>query len=144
MVKSIVVGSTDVTDGAFELRGTEQVTNARIVLTDRVSELNGTVTVRNQEAKDSSVVVFADDAALWTFPTRFVRMARDRRARRTSRCVDCPAAPISWPPWTISKRASGRTPSSSNACVSRARAYGPRRRDQDGRPAAPRALKHIA
>jgi hypothetical protein len=76
MVKSIVVGSTDVTDGAFELRGTEQLTNARIVLTDRVSELNGTVTVRNQEATDSSVVVFADDAALWTFPTRFVRMAR--------------------------------------------------------------------
>jgi uncharacterized protein (DUF2141 family) len=76
MVKSIVVGSADVTDGAFELRGTEQITNARIVLTDRVSELNGTVTVRNQEAKDSSVVVFADDAALWTFPTRFVRMAR--------------------------------------------------------------------
>ena len=76
MVKSIVVGPTDVTDGAFELRGTEQLTNARIVLTDRVSELNGTVTVRNQEAKDSSVVVFAADAALWTFPTRFVRMAR--------------------------------------------------------------------
>ena len=76
MVKSIVVGPTDVTDGAFELRGTEQLTNARIVLTDRVSELNGTVAVRNQEAKDSSVVVFAADAALWTFPTRLVRMAR--------------------------------------------------------------------
>ena len=76
MVKSIVVGSTDVTDGAFELRGTEQIANARVVLTDRVSELNGTVSVRNQEAKDSSVLVFADDAALWTFPTRFVRMAR--------------------------------------------------------------------
>ena len=76
MVKSIVVGPTDVTDGAFELRGTEQVTNARVVLTDRVSELNGTVTVRNQEAKDSSVIVFAEDAARWSFPTRFVRMAR--------------------------------------------------------------------
>jgi len=76
MVKSIVVGPTDVTDGAFELRGTEQITNARIVLTDRVSELNGTVTVRNEEAKDSSVIVFADDAALWTFPTRYVRMSR--------------------------------------------------------------------
>ena len=76
MVKSIVVGPTDVTDGAFELRGTESITNARIVLTDKVSELNGTVTIRNQEAKDSSVIVFADDAALWTFPTRYVRMAR--------------------------------------------------------------------
>ena len=76
MVKSIVVGSTDVTDGAFELRGTEQITNARIVLTDRVGELNGTVSIRNQDAKDSSVVVFAEDATRWTFPTRFVRMTR--------------------------------------------------------------------
>ncbi|HET9271646.1 MAG TPA: carboxypeptidase-like regulatory domain-containing protein [Vicinamibacterales bacterium] len=76
MVKSIVIGSTDVTDGGFELRGTEQITNARIVLTDRLSELNGNVTLRNQEVKDSSVIVFAEDAALWTFPTRYVRMLR--------------------------------------------------------------------
>ena len=76
MVKSIVIGPTDVTDGGFELRGTEQITNARIVLTDRLSELNGNVTQRNEAAKDSSVIVFAEDAALWTFPTRYVRMLR--------------------------------------------------------------------
>jgi hypothetical protein len=76
MVKSIVIGPTDVTDGGFELRGTEQITNARIVLTDRLGELNGNVTQRNQEAKDSSVIVFAEDAGLWTFPTRYVRMLR--------------------------------------------------------------------
>jgi hypothetical protein len=76
MVKSIVVGPTDVTDGTFEVRGTEQITSARIVITDRLSELNGTVTLRNQEVKDSSVIVFADDANLWTFPTRYVRMSR--------------------------------------------------------------------
>jgi hypothetical protein len=76
MVKSIVVGPTDVTDGAFDVRGTEQVTNARIVLTDRVNELNGTVTLRNQEVKDATVIVFADDPNQWAFPTRYVRMAR--------------------------------------------------------------------
>jgi hypothetical protein len=76
MVKSIVVGPADVTDGGFELRGTEQITSARIVLTDRLSELNGTVTLRNQPAKDSTVIVFAEDAALWTFPTRYVRTVR--------------------------------------------------------------------
>ena len=86
MVKSIVVGPTDVTDGTFEMRGTEQIGNARIVLTDRLSELNGTVTLRNQEAKDSSVVVFAEDANLWTFPTRYVRMSRaDAQGRFTLR-----------------------------------------------------------
>jgi len=76
VVKSVVVGSADVTDGAFDLRGTEQLTNARIVLTDQVSEVNGTATVRNQDAKNYSVLVFAEDAALWTFPTRYVRMVR--------------------------------------------------------------------
>jgi len=76
MVKSIVVGPADITDGAFEVRGTEQITNARIVLTDRVTELNGTVTQRNQPAKDSSVIVFPEDPARWTFPTRYVRTVR--------------------------------------------------------------------
>jgi hypothetical protein len=76
MVKSVVIGPTDVTDGAFELRGTEQITNARIVVTDRVSELNGTVSLGKQDAKDYSVVAFAEDATRWAFPTRFVRMAR--------------------------------------------------------------------
>jgi len=75
-VKSITVGSVDVTDGALELRGTEQVTSARIILTDRISEVNGTVTLHDQPAKDYSVVIFADDPALWTFPTRYVRTAR--------------------------------------------------------------------
>jgi hypothetical protein len=76
MVKSIVVGSTDVTDGPFELRGTEQFTNARIVLTDRLTEVNGAVTQSNKGVKDASVLVFAEDANLWTFPTRYVRMIR--------------------------------------------------------------------
>jgi hypothetical protein len=76
VVKSIVVGPADVTDGGFDMRGTEQITNARVVLTDRVSEVNGTVTQRNQPAKGSSVIVFAEDPALWTFPTRYVRTVR--------------------------------------------------------------------
>ena len=86
MVKSIVAGSADVTDGTLELRGTEQLTNARIVLTDRVSEVNGAATVRNQDASSYSVLVFAEDPALWTFPTRYVRMTRaDTQGRFTLR-----------------------------------------------------------
>jgi hypothetical protein len=86
MVKSIMLGSTDVTDGTFDLRGTEQIANARIVLTDRLSEVNGTVKARNQAAKDSNVIVFAEDPALWTFPTRYVRTSRtDAQGRFTLR-----------------------------------------------------------
>jgi hypothetical protein len=85
-LKSIVVGTADVTDGAFEVRGTEQITNARIVITDRVSELNGTVSLGNQEAKGSTVIVFAEDANRWTFPTRYVRMVRaDEQGRFSMR-----------------------------------------------------------
>jgi hypothetical protein len=85
-VKSIVVGSTDVTDGTFDVRPTDQITNARIVLTDRLSEVNGTVKARNQAAKDSSVIVFAEDSTLWTFPTRYVRTSRaDAQGRFTLR-----------------------------------------------------------
>ena len=76
MLKSVVVGAVDVTDAALDLKGTEQVTNARIVITDRVAEVNGGASVGNQSAKDFSVVVFAADASLWAFPTRFVRTAR--------------------------------------------------------------------
>jgi hypothetical protein len=83
-VKSIVVGSADVTDGTFELRGTEQITNARIVLTDRVTEVNGTATVGRAAATNYTVVAFADDAALWTFPTRHVRTARADKDGRFS------------------------------------------------------------
>jgi hypothetical protein len=85
-IKSIVVGNTEVTDGGFELRGTEQLTNARIVLTDRVSEINGTATAGNQDAKSYVVIAFADDPALWNFPTRYVRSARpDAQGRFTLR-----------------------------------------------------------
>jgi len=86
IVKSIVVGSADITDGTLELRGTEQLTNARIVLTDKVSEVNGMATVRNQDAMGYSVLVFAEDPALWTFPTRYIRMTRaDPQGRFTLR-----------------------------------------------------------
>ena len=40
------------------------------------STYNGTVSLGKQDAKDYSVVAFAEDATRWTFPTRFVRMAR--------------------------------------------------------------------
>jgi hypothetical protein len=76
VVKSIDVGGTDVTDGAMEFKGTEQVTGARITLTDKITELNGSATAGGSAAKDYSVIVFADDAAKWVFPTRHVRSVR--------------------------------------------------------------------
>ena len=86
VVKSIVVGSADVTDGALELRGTEQVTNARIVLTDRVSEVNGTATCAIRRRRSTASSCSPRTPALWTFPTRYLRTARaDAQGRFTLR-----------------------------------------------------------
>jgi hypothetical protein len=76
MVKSITVNDADVADASLDLRGTEQITGARVVLTDKIAEVNGTVTVRGQPARDYTVVVFPDEPARWAFPTRYVRTAR--------------------------------------------------------------------
>jgi hypothetical protein len=60
------------------LRGTSSC--QRIVLTDRVSGVNGTATLRNQEATAYTVVVFARTRAL-DLPPRYLRTARaDTRA----------------------------------------------------------------
>lgn len=76
VLKSVQVGGNDVTDTGLDLKGTEQIAGARIVVTDKVTELNGTATLGGATAKDYSVVVFAEEEARWTFPTRYVRTAR--------------------------------------------------------------------
>lgn len=76
LVKSIVVAGHDVTDTGLDFKGTEQLTGARVTVTDKVTELNGTATLGGATARDYSVVVFAEDDAKWTFPTRFVRTAQ--------------------------------------------------------------------
>jgi hypothetical protein len=75
-VKSVEVGGTDVIDGALEFKGTEQLSGARITLTDKITELNGSATIGGAAAKDYSVIVFADDRNKWAFPTRYVRSVR--------------------------------------------------------------------
>jgi hypothetical protein len=80
VVKSITIDDADVTDSALDLRGNEQIINARVLLTDKISELNGTVTARGQAARDYTVVVFPEETSRWTFPTRYIRTARANQA----------------------------------------------------------------
>jgi hypothetical protein len=82
VLKSVDVGGTDVTDTALDFKGTEQITGARITLTDKVTELNGSATLGGAAAKDYSVVVFADDAAKLVFPTRYFRSVRGNQQGR--------------------------------------------------------------
>ena len=48
----------------------------QIVLTDRISEVSGTVKASGQPVSAASVVLFPDDPAQWAFPSRRVRMVR--------------------------------------------------------------------
>ena len=74
MVKSVLADNEDVTDTGIELANGRETT-IRIVLTDRIGEVSGTVSSRAPLGAQT-VVVFADDPARWGYPSRFVRTAR--------------------------------------------------------------------
>ena len=72
-LKEITVNGLSAIDGPVELGPGQQV-DARIVLTDRVTEVNGTVNAT--DARGSSVVVFAADVTKWGGRSRYVRKAQ--------------------------------------------------------------------
>jgi hypothetical protein len=70
-VASVSVGGIDVTDTGFDVRLGENITDATIRLTDRISEISGVL--QDQSGKgvtDRVVVAFPVDPALWTSPRR--------------------------------------------------------------------------
>jgi hypothetical protein len=72
-VSQIFVDGVDVTDEPIDLKG--QNGSARVVLTDRITTLNGVVQAR-REASNYSVLVFPDDVTRWNYPSRYVRASR--------------------------------------------------------------------
>jgi Carboxypeptidase regulatory-like domain len=72
-VKAILLDGDDVTDDAFDLAG--KTGTLRVVMTDRLTSLSGTIQ-SNSNIRDHNVIVFPDEAAKWTFPSRFVRTVR--------------------------------------------------------------------
>ena len=78
-VKAIMLDNTDVTDRAIDL-SRDQGTTIRVVLTDRVTELAGSVTSASfappDADMDATVVIFPDDESKWSYPSRFIRSLR--------------------------------------------------------------------
>ena len=70
-VKAIVVNGSDVTDSKMTLAPNQEA-EALIVLTNRLTSVDGTVSAGGQPA-NADVVVFAADASKWSYPSRFVR-----------------------------------------------------------------------
>jgi hypothetical protein len=76
-LKSVLLNGTDVTDTGVEFKAEEEVTGVQIVVTDRVSEVNGKVTdAKGEPTRDYTVVIFPEDSARWEFPSRYVRAGR--------------------------------------------------------------------
>lgn len=76
MLDAITLDGADVTDRVLEFSGSQDLRGARVTVTDRVTEVRGSVAAGAQPARDYTVVIFPDDETKWTFPSRYVRAAR--------------------------------------------------------------------
>jgi hypothetical protein len=73
-VKAVLVDDADVTDTAIDLRHGQSAV-ARVVLTDRVTDVIGVVSSQLSSGPPS-VIVFPDDAGTWGYRSRYVRVVR--------------------------------------------------------------------
>ena len=66
ILKSIRVNGADVTDGGIEFKPGEALTGVDVLLTSKVTEVNGAVKgAGSQPAKDYTLVVFSDEPQRW-------------------------------------------------------------------------------
>ncbi len=80
MLATIEANGNDVTDKPIELLGSAP--DLRIVLTTRVTEVSGVVTIDRAPAGNASVIVFPEDRSKWTFPSRYIAFADTDAAGR--------------------------------------------------------------
>ena len=77
ILDSVTVAGMDVTDTPFDFGTGEEVKNARIVVTDKVSQVSGSVSDKDGKSlRDFTVLVFPDDNTKWTAPSRYLQSAR--------------------------------------------------------------------
>lgn len=78
MLKSVTMNGTDVTDTGLTFKSGENVSGLEVVLTPKVTEVNGGVTgTDGSPVKEYTVVIFSDDPEKWTAPmTRWVAASR--------------------------------------------------------------------
>jgi carboxypeptidase family protein len=77
MLKSVTAGGRDVTDTPIELRSGESIGNITVVFTDKVNEINGSVTSdQGAPASEYTVLAFSTDPSLWRPQSREIATAR--------------------------------------------------------------------
>jgi len=76
-LKGVYASGRDVSDSPLEVRNNQSTTGVSIVLTDRPTEITGTVVDgRNLAAPDAWVIAFSVDAGAWRPQTRQVQASR--------------------------------------------------------------------
>ena len=76
-LEAVIVGGSDVTDRPVDFQPNDQIKDAQILLTDRVTQIAGTVSDRDGEtSRDFTVIVFPEDETKWAPPSRYVKSAR--------------------------------------------------------------------
>jgi len=77
MLKSVRVNGNDITDAGMDFKAGEAVTGIDVVLTSKLTEVNGTVKAGSAPAKDYTLVIFSDEPQKWSIPnTRYVAGTR--------------------------------------------------------------------
>jgi hypothetical protein len=83
MIRSVTLDGRDVTDTPFDVRGGQAVTGMAIVFTDRVSEINGTLTDnQNTPLTEYTVLAFPTDDSLWRPQSRYIMTSRPDQTGR--------------------------------------------------------------
>jgi hypothetical protein len=76
-LKSVTMNGRDVADTPIELRSGQKAAGVSIVFTDRIAEINGTVTDQTQApVTDYTILAFPTDATLWRPQARHILTAR--------------------------------------------------------------------
>ena len=76
-LKSVLVGGQDVSDLAFDIKPGQNVENVTIVMTDRSTELDGTVRDnKNAPMTGITVIAFSTDQQYWRPQSRHIQAAR--------------------------------------------------------------------
>ena len=85
VLKSVTHQGTDITDAGLEFKEGGNVAGLEIMLTQRASELSGSVQDASaRPVTDYVVVAFSSDRAKWGFQSRFIQSARPNQEGRFS------------------------------------------------------------
>ena len=81
-LKSVLVDGTDVIDSGLEVKPGQEEADVQVVLTNRKTEISGTVQDAKGNADDFVVLVFSSDTQHWGWQSRHVRVARPDQTGR--------------------------------------------------------------